>query len=184
MNPVKPELKFTYQDYVLLPEDKRYELVDGDLCMVPAPRPYHQNVCGEIELALRQFVKERKLGQVLDAPCDVYFSQYDVVQPDILFFLSERLGIIKETYIQGAPDLVVEVLSPSDPGRDREVKRKLYSRYGVQEYWIVDPDARSIEVLTRQEGTLSTLQTFVASDSLTSPLLEGFQLHLPPVFKF
>lgn len=183
MNPVRPELKFTYEDYLLLPEDKRYELVDGDLCMVPAPRTYHQIVSGRIQNALYQFVTERNLGVVIDAPCDVYFSRYDVVQPDILFIASDRLGIIKERYIQGAPDLVVEILSPSDPGRDREVKRKLYALYGVREYWIVDPDAKSIEVLRRQEGALHTVQTFVAADSLRSPLLEGFHLSLPPVFK-
>src|SRR2546428_5152107 len=101
MTPTKPELKFTYEDYLLLPEEKQYELIDGDLYMIPAPRPYHQVVCGRILVALSNFVNEKALGQLIPAPCDVYFSRYDVVQPDILFIKSERLGIIKDTNIQG-----------------------------------------------------------------------------------
>jgi Uma2 family endonuclease len=183
MDSTKPELKFTYEDYLLLPEEKQYELIDGDLYMIPAPRPYHQIVSGEIEFALRQFVGERKLGKIIDAPCDVYFSRHDIVQPDILFISAERLGIIKENYIEGPPDLVIEIISPSNPRKDRELKRKVYSRYGVREYWVVDPDAKSIEVLTRQEGDLKIVQTFVAEDYLISPLLEGFRLSLPAIFK-
>ncbi|HEV8130765.1 MAG TPA: Uma2 family endonuclease [Acidobacteriota bacterium] len=183
MNPAKPEIKFTYEDCLLLPEGKQYELIDGDLYMIPAPRPYHQIVSGRIYSALLQFVDEHKLGMVIPAPCDVYFSQHDVVEPDILFITADRLGIIKENYIQGAPDLLVEVVSPSGQERDRTVKRKLYALYGVREYWIVDPDAKSIELLTRHEGDLRTARTFVGNESLTSPLLSGFQLSLAEVFK-
>jgi Uma2 family endonuclease len=151
--------------------------------MMPSPRTYHQIVCAQIELKLRQFVEKKKLGVVLDAPCDVYFSRYDIVQPDILFVAQDRRGIIKERYVQGPPDLVVEVLSPSEPERDREIKRKLYSRCGVLEYWIVDPEAKSIEVLARRRGTLSKLRIFVGKERFTSPLLKGFKLSLPAVFK-
>ncbi len=182
MTPTKPELKFTYEDYLLLPEEKQYELIDGDLHMVPAPRPYHQTVSGRIEWALRGFVQERGLGEVFYAPCDVYFSRQDVVQPDIFFIASDRLGIIKENYIQGAPDLVIEILSPSSSEKDRELKRKLYALHGVREYWLVDPDAKSIEVLVRREGDLRTAQTFVSEDWLTSPLLQDFRLSLAAVF--
>lgn len=183
MSPSRPELKFTYHDYLLLPEDKQYELIDGNLCMVPAPTPYHQAMAGRIEFELRLFLKERRVGEVLGAPCDVYLSQYDVVQPDILYISSDRLGIIKDAYIGGAPDLVVEIVSSSSRERDREVKRKLYARYGVREYWVVDPEARSIGVLTRQEGSLKNFQTFMAPDLLRSPLLAGFQLQLSMIFE-
>ncbi len=182
MNPVRPDIKFTYHDYLLLPEEKQYELINGELFMVPAPRPYHQVVSLRFKVALSQSVKEHHLGEVLDAPCDVYFSSNDVVQPDILFVSSERLGIIKENYIQGAPDLVIEILSPSSLEKDRELKRKLYSLHGVREYWIVDPDARSVDLLTRQEGELKLLQTYVVDDQLKSPLLQDFQLALKDVF--
>lgn len=183
MTPTKPELKFTYDDYLLLPEDKRYELIDGDLYLVPAPRTFHQIVSLRIGAALNDFVDKNLLGQVIAAPCDVYLSQHDVVQPDILWISPDRLGIMKEAYVDGAPDLVVEILSPSDPKRDRELKRKLYARFGVREYWIVDPDAKSIDVLTRQEGDLKTVQVFVADDTLTSPLLQEFELSLTVIFK-
>lgn len=183
MDSTKSDVKFTYEDYLLLPEEKRYELIDGDLYMIPAPRPRHQFISQRIGIPLVQFVEERNLGRVIFAPCDIYLSQQDVVQPDILFISSDRLPIIKEPYIQGAPDLVVEVISPSDPERDRDLKRKLYSRYGVREYWIVDPEAKTIEILTRYEGSLKTFQTFVAEESLKSPLLGDFQLSLPVVFK-
>lgn len=183
MKEVPRQLKFTYHDYVLLPEDKQYELIDGDLYMVPAPTPYHQSIAGRIEFELRRFVKEHTMGEVLHAPCDVYFSQYDVVQPDILYVSSERLGIIKERYVQGPPELVVEILSPSSRDKDRQIKRKLYGRHGVREYWIVDPEAKSVELLTRQETSLETLHTFVDPDLLTSPLLPGFKLQLPTIFE-
>jgi len=182
MTPTRPELKFTYEDYLLLPEDKQYELIDGDLFMVPAPSLYHQVVCRRISVALTQFVDDRHLGEVLWAPCDVYLSQFDVVQPDIFFIASERRGIMKEACVQGAPDLMVEIISPSDPKKDRDLKRKLYARFGVREYWIVDPVARSIDVLVREEGDLRGLQTFVAEETLHSSLLPDFQLHLGSVF--
>jgi Uma2 family endonuclease len=183
MKPSGSEIKFTYQDYLLLPEEKRYELIDGDLHMVPTPRPFHQTVSLRIVEALSRFVQQQGLGEIFYAPCDVYLSRHDVVQPDIFFIASNRLGIIKENYIQGAPDLVIEILSPNNPERDRELKRKLYARHGVREYWIVDPDAKSIEVLVRREGSFETVQTFVADDWLTSPLLQTFRLSLTVVFK-
>ncbi len=183
MTSTRSELKFTYDDYLLLPEDKRYEIVDGDLYLVPAPRTYHQIVCAQIESKLRQFVEKKKLGVVLDAPCDVYFSRYDIVQPDILFVAYDRRGMIKEKYVQGPPDLVIEVLSPSEPERDREIKRKLYAHAGVLEYWIVDPEAKSVEILSRRRGTLTKVRTFVGKEALTSPLLKGFKLSLPAAFK-
>ncbi|MGH9341095.1 MAG: Uma2 family endonuclease [Acidobacteriota bacterium] len=183
MSDVSPELKFTYEDYALMPGDKRYELIDGDLLMTPAPRPYHQIVAKRIEAALDSFVEERGLGLILYAPCDIYLSRYDVVQPDILFIAKDRLGIVQEKYIRGAPDLVVEVLSPSDPERDRETKRKLYARYGVREYWIADPDVKSIEVMHREQTEWKAIQTFSRADRLVSPLLPDFQLDLSLVFK-
>ncbi|MGI8783042.1 MAG: Uma2 family endonuclease [Acidobacteriota bacterium] len=182
MTPTRPELKFTYEDYLLLPEDKRYELIDGDLCMVPAPSLYHQIVCRRIGVALTQFVDDRDLGEVLWAPCDVYLSQFDVVQPDMFFITSERRGIMKEAFVEGTPDLIVEIISPSDPKKDRDLKRKLYARFGAREYWIVDPAARSIDVLVREEDDLKVLQIFVVEETLKSMLLPDFRLPFGGVF--
>ena len=139
--------KFTYKDYLQLPEDTRYEIIDGELFMVPAPVPYHQIVSRNLEFYLHQHVKENNLGEVLNAPCDLILSNTDVVQPDLLFISQARLSIIKETNIQGAPDLVVEILSPASEKRDRGKKQKLYAQNQIQEYWIVDTQTKSIEIL-------------------------------------
>lgn len=183
MKSVPPEARFTYEHYLLTPEDKRYELIDGDLYRTPAPTPYHQIVSQRIAFALGFFVEERGLGQVIPAPCDVYFSEHDVVQPDILFIASEKLCIIKEKYIDGAPDLVIEILSPTSSVRDLKLKRPLYLRHGVREFWIVDPDAKRIQVLRRRQRKFETFQTFEAGDELETPLLPGFRLSLSRVFR-
>jgi len=112
-------IRFAYQDYLQLPEDRWYEIVDGDLYRVPAPGPYHQKVSRNLEFHLHQHVTANHLGEVLDAPCDVVLSDADVIQPDLLFIATSRLSIITDTNIQGAPDLVVEILSPATEQRDR-----------------------------------------------------------------
>ena len=147
-----PDLRFTYRDYCQLPEDRRCELIEGDCIMVPAPSPAHQEIVIRLLLELREHVSREGLGRVLMAPCDVYLSRHDVVQPDILFIGAQRQGMIEEKLIRGAPDLLVEVLSSSSQARDREMKRKLYGRFGVREYWLVDPERRRVEILTRQEN--------------------------------
>jgi len=177
-----PDLRFTYRDYTLMPEGLSYELIDGDFYMVPAPRPFHQIIAGRILNALSRYVEEHDLGEVIPAPCDVKLSEYDVVQPDILFVAKRRLAIIEEQYIAGPPDLVVEVLSESDPSRDTEIKYKLYSRFGVREYWIVDPKG-SVQILSREEGQLRVSQTFHSGEVLTSQLLGDFRLILSGVFR-
>lgn len=179
----QPEIKFTYHDYLLLPEDKRYELIEGDLYMVPAPGPFHQVVVLRLQTALSDFVEKHRLGQVVPAPCDVYFSEYNVVQPDILYVSRERLGIIQEKFIQGPPDLVIEVLSPSTREKDLEIKRKLYSRYGVREYWIVDPEGKRIEILTRREAQLSPAVTYLAGEELQSGLFPAYRLQVSEIFR-
>ena len=130
---VPESLRFTYEDYVLLPEDRRYEVIDGELCPTPAPTPYHQIVKGRIERLLQDHVEGAKLGMVLDSPCDVVLSQFDVLQPDIFFISSERLAIIGEKYISDGPELVIEVLSPGTRKRDRVWKAKRYAHFGVRE---------------------------------------------------
>ena len=182
MSSSHPDLRFTYQDYLVASEAKRCELIDGDLIVVPSPTPYHQLVSGRLEDALNEFLRGSEAGIVLYAPCDVYLSEHDVVQPDILVISADRLGIVKEKYIQGAPDLVVEILSASSESRDRGIKAKLYSRFGVREYWIVDPDGKTIEVQTRQDARLRTEATYVVGDHLKSTLLEGFTLDLTGIF--
>ncbi len=168
---VPAALRFTYQDYLLLPEDRRYEILDGDLFRTPAPTPYHQRVSRNIEVMLDSYVRSHGLGEVLDAPCDVVLSATDVVQPDILFIVTDRLSIIGEKYISQAPDLVVEILSPATAERDRSLKTKLYARFGVRELWIADPEAKTIEVLVNTREGFRRETLFTSGQVLRSTLL-------------
>ena len=176
-----PKVKFTYQDYRNAPEDRRYELLDGDMVMVPSPRTDHQRVSRDLGFVLWTFVKERDLGQVFSAPFDVVLSDTDVVQPDLLFVSNERASIVTDENVQGAPDLVIEILSSGTADRDRTFKRSLYARHGVREYWLVDPDARRVEVLVLSEGRLEPEAAYEGGDVMSSPLLDALRLNLSEV---
>ena len=179
---VPESLRFTYEDYLLTPDDRRYELVDGDLLLTPAPTPYHQRVAGHLFAALLEFVRGRSLGEVIVAPCDVVLSRFDVVQPDILFVRSDRLSIIGEKNIQGPPDLVIEVLSPSTEDRDRTLKTKLYARSGVRELWIVDPSAKTVEILAGAGSGLRPRAVVGGAETLRTAILPGLEIPLARVF--
>ena len=174
-------LKFTYRDYLLLPEGDRRELIEGDFYVVPAPSIWHQTIVANLGMLLREFVKVNRLGAVLWAPTDVVLSPESVVQPDILFISNERRGIITEANVSGAPDLVVEILSPSTAERDRELKLTLYARYGVREYWIVDPEDSSVEVMVLEEAGVRSTRRYI-SGRVGSPLLPGLVVALDEVF--
>lgn len=182
MIPLRKQVRFTYQDYLHIPEDKRYEIINGDLHMTPAPLITHQKVSGNIYKALSHFVNNQKLGEVLYAPVDVVLSEEDVVQPDILFITQERLDILTDKNVRGAPDLVIEVLSPSTREWDREFKRKLYEKFGVREYWIVDLNAQSIEILQMTDEGFKTTRVYTQGAHLASPLLKNFSLAIGDVF--
>jgi Uma2 family endonuclease len=177
-----PRIKFTYVDYVNTPEDKRYELLDGDLVMTPAPGEIHQRVSILLGWRLVQFVTENHLGRVYVAPFDVVLSDTDVVQPDLLFVSNERAHVITPANVQGAPDLVVEILSPSTAERDLTFKRRLYGRHGVSEYWIVDTTARSVTVLLLRKAGFEVVGEYGAGETLTSPTLRGFALRIDDLF--
>jgi len=179
---IPESLKFSYEDYLLLPEDKRYEIIDGDLYMTPAPNIRHQEVSGNLELILREFVRQRDLGKVYDAPCDVVLTQYDIVQPDIFFISKERQHIITEQNIQGAPDLIVEILSPSRAWMDQRLKKALYARCGVKEYWIVDPEQKVVEVYSLTAEGYDLQGTYRETDTLESKVLEGLKIKLSEIF--
>ncbi len=178
-----PVPRITYQDYLQLPEGGRWEVLEGDLRMVPAPGELHQRVSSGLYDALKAFVKQHGLGRVYYAPMDVILAEDSVLQPDLLLIRKDRLSILVPEGVRGAPDLVIEVLSPGPTAaRDRGIKRHLYGRYGVQEYWLVDPDARTVEVTVADDGELRTWQVFRAGDRVQSPLLPGFELVLEELF--
>lgn len=182
MEPAGARVRFTYQDYCLLPEEKRYELIEGDLLMTPAPGTRHQTVLQRLFKVVEAFVAARDLGRVWFAPLDVILSDEDVVQPDLLYVSKARLGIVTERGLRGAPDLAVEILSEATRERDRVVKRKLYAKYGVKEYWLVDPDGRAVEVLVLGQEGYQTFRVFPEGTTLESPLLPGWRAEVSPLF--
>jgi Uma2 family endonuclease len=179
---VPAALKLTYEDYALLPEDRRYEVVDGELFVTPAPTPFHQVVSERIGYLLSDHLRRTGEGVMFYAPCDVVLSTHDVVQPDILVVLAVHRSVIGEKYIGGAPDLVVEVLSPSTETRDQVVKAKRYAAFGVREMWLVDPAAKTIEVLVNAGDGFRRAELYGETDVIRSTILSGFELAGAPVF--
>ncbi len=183
----KAQIKFTYEDYKSLPESEteRYELLEGELVMVPSPDTEHQDIVGNLFRLLSDHVHKHRLGKVYLAPLDVVLGERDeeeVVQPDILYISHRRQGIIAREEIRGAPDLVIEVLSPSTAQRDRTLKKKLYARHGVQEYWIVDPKAQTLEVYEWHPKGFERVGLYGAEQTLTSRLLPTLRIPLREVF--
>ncbi|HSS75433.1 MAG TPA: Uma2 family endonuclease [Thermoanaerobaculia bacterium] len=180
-------LKLTFEDYLYFPEDgRRHELIDGEHYVTAAPNVRHQTVVSRLHLSLGGFVRVGRLGEVWPAPMDVVLSASDVVQPDLLFVSKARLHLAAGgANIQGAPDLVVEVLSPKTRRTDAITKRHLYEKFGVLEYWMVDPELETIEIYRliegafRREAELSTEQ----EDILRTPLLPGLEIALTEVFE-
>ena len=182
--PYQPSKKhYTYTDYVQLPDDgKRYEIIGGELFMTPTPIPLHQRVSRELEFLLLEFVKAHQLGEVYDAPIDVVFNEENVVQPDILFISSENLKIITEKNIQGAPDLIIEILSPATAYNDLVNKKELYAQFGVREYWIVDPQKQWVEIYRLVKEEYQLHRKAVGTGTVASGVLNGFQVNLSSLF--
>ena len=174
--------KLTYQDYAKTPDDERYELIDGELLVVPAPNIAHQGSHASLGSLMWSFVRQHDLGRVFLAPTDVVLSDTDVVQPDVLFISKEREHIISEANIQGAPDLVVEILSPSTSRRDWREKRQLYAEHGVGEYWTADASNKVVYVMLLKNGVLEIVETYASGDVLTSPTLKGFEVSVDDLF--
>ncbi len=188
MAELKTKIKFTYEDYKSLPESetRRYELLQGELVMVPSPNTYHQRISRRLEFLLLGYIESKNLGEIFDAPYDVVLGEgkeREVAQPDILYVSKERSQIITEEEIQGAPDLVIEILSPATADRDRTYKRTLYARHGVKEYWIVDPEAETVEVLVLGKRGFERAAAYGKADRLRSPLLSGLEIKLGEVFQ-
>ena len=145
--PKPAAVPYTYRDYCSLPDDgRRYELIDGDLFVTPSPATFHQTVSRRLQYALMTILENTGIAFVFDAPCDVILSDTTVMQPDLAIVRMDRKEIVAKRGLEGPPDVVVEILSPSTQDRDRHIKRAAYSRFGIGEYWIVDPAHGSIEV--------------------------------------
>lgn len=175
--------QWTYEDYKRLPDDGwRYEVIGGVLYMSPAPKTKHQRASNVLATSLTNFVEPSQLGRIYTAPIDVILPDLAApVQPDILFIAQTRLGMITDNAIVGAPDLIVEILSPGNWIEDRRTKSALYAVAGVQEYWIVDVDRRTIEVFGLQGQTFEELGRYTAGETAASRLLQGFTISVNTV---
>jgi len=179
-----PQGDWTYEDWLKLPDDGyRYEVINGVLYMTPPPRPQHQRVSARLAHRLLNFVEEHALGEVLYAPIGVQLPNQPVpFQPDILFIRAERLDIIGEKNVEGVPDLIIEILSPSNWLYDRREKMEVYEEAGVPEYWIVDPRIRVIEVYVLEEGGFLQKGEYGPGEVARSQVLAGFEVLVDEIF--
>jgi Uma2 family endonuclease len=180
----RPQVRFTYEDYRQLPDDgKRYEVLDGELVVSAAPNRRHQQLSKRLQYELYRHVEiDHQLGEVYDAPFDVILADDTIVEPDLIFVSQERKDLFSERGLDGAPDLVVEILSPSTRSRDRGAKRAIYARFGVRELWLVDPETCTIDLHHLSEGDLALARTFGRDETLVSCVLPELRLDLTPVF--
>lgn len=181
------ETRFTYDDLLCLPDDDlRHEIIDGVHYVTASPNLWHQELIGRLYLAVRSHLAGHpRIGRVFLSPADVVLSRFDVVVPDLLFVAKDQEDVLTEKNVQGPPALVVEVLSPSTRKRDLRLKRQLFERVGVREYWIVDPDMEAVQVLRRSnDATLAPVADLTTDDDATleTPLLPGFALSVRALF--
>ena len=186
MNMPAPRVKLTYDDFLQFPDDgRRHELIDGEHYVTPSPNTRHQRISGRLHLLIGSWLQEHPIGQLFYAPFDVVFSNIDVVEPDLLYMSNERAAeILTDKHVSGVPELVIEIASPGTRRRDETLKRRLYERTGVTEYWVVDPDVDLVRVSRRSgQGFGPPVELSAgAGDVLTTALLPGLDIPLARVF--
>jgi len=175
--------RWTYEDYLKLEEDKRYEIIRGELIEIPAPTTTHQRLVKRLLRIIDDFVEDKTLGEVFVSPVDVVLSEENVVQPDIVFVSGNRKDIIKEKGVFGAPDLVVEVISPSTLKRDTEDKKNLYREFGVKELWLIFPGKKAVEVFSLEGKNYKVCSFGYEEEKVSSCLLKGLEVNLEKLFK-
>ncbi|MBI4863158.1 MAG: Uma2 family endonuclease [Candidatus Riflebacteria bacterium] len=181
---VAERIRLTYADYRLLPEDgRRYEILHGLLEMSPSALAAHQAVVTRLMALLLPWILTHRLGRLFTAPMDVILAEDSIVQPDLLFITEARAPALIKDWIHGAPDLVAEVLSPGTAARDRGVKKQLYARFGVREYWLVDPESRTVTILTLKARGYHELVSGSGTCQLKSSILSGFEFTPESVFQ-
>jgi Uma2 family endonuclease len=177
------KIVLTYEDYVLLPNDgKRYEILEGELTVTPAPSTKHQTASVNLLVLLSQYIKERDLGKLFHAPIDLIVEPTSVLQPDLLFVSKARQRIITERAIEGAPDLVVEILSPTTSRTDRVTKAQIYARHSVPVYWIVDPEREVIEIYLLEADGYRLAATLQGKTPMAAPPFTELEIAARDVF--
>jgi len=179
-------VKLTYDDYLRFPDDgKRPELIDGEHYVTPSPNIRHQEISLRLCVAIANWLAHHPIGRILYAPLDVILSNIDVLEPDLLYVSKERAGeLLRSQHVTGAPDLVIEIGSPSTRQRDETIKRQRYEHFGVREYWIVDPEIDVVRVYRRQGDRFGRPLELSreAGDIRSTPLLHGLEIPLSHVF--
>jgi len=182
-----PRVKLTYDDFVLFPDDgKRHELIDGEHYVTPSPARKHQTISWNLTVLIGNYLRSNPIGRAFAAPFDVVFSNFDVVEPDLLFISQRRQSdVLTAKHVRGAPDLVVEIGSPATRKRDETIKRRLYEKFGVSEYWVIDPELDSIHVYRRADSGYARVAelTLETQDVLRTPLMPGLDLPLTVIFE-
>ncbi len=176
----QPRAKLTYDDLLQFPDDGlRHEIIDGEHYVTGSPVTRHQRISRRFLVSIELYLREHPVGEIFDAPLDLLLSHHDIVEPDLIYVSAQRIDVITEKNLQGTPDLVIEILSPSTQSRDRGIKRDLYERAGVREYWVVDGDVSVVEVHRREGVTFGSPQVFQKYGApLTTALLPGLTLNL------
>jgi len=179
----KGKIVLTYEDYVLLPNDRnRYEILEGELTVTPAPSTKHQNASANLFKLLSRHIDDRNLGKLFYAPIDLILDPTTILQPDLLFVFSARQHIITERAIEGVPDLVVEILSPTTSRSDRVTKAQIYARHRVPVYWIVDPDDKSIEIYLLEGDVFRPAETLQGATPTIAPPFTELEIVARDVF--
>lgn len=179
---IEKKKTYTYKDYEKLPEGAPYQLIGGELVMTPSPVPYHQDILGKLFYTLKKFVEENAFGRVYIAPLDVYFTETDTYQPDIIFISKDRLSIIGEKKIEGPPDLIIEILSPATAYYDLRLKKDVYEQSGVKEYWIVDPIQKTMEIFVNKASRFEPVSSARREGEVNSEILKGLSMSLKEIF--
>lgn len=172
----------TYEDYCKTPEGGKYQLIGGEIIEMTSPTPYHQRILQNLNFYLSLFIRQNQLGEVYVAPTDVYFSKTETYQPDLLLLLNDNLNKLKEKKIEGAPDLVIEILSPPTGYYDAKYKKSVYEKFGVKEYWLVDPKDKTVEIYENVSGKFAVISDLTKDDTAKSKLLAGFSIELEKIF--
>lgn len=179
------EKKITVKEFSTMDLDENfyYELINGTIVKKQAPSFAHQNASMNLSFLISAFIREKKLGKIVASPIDVFFDEYNNTQPDLLFIRKEREYIITKHGVEGAPDLIIEILSPSTLRFDRREKFNLYLQFGVSEYWIVEPVNKSIEVYFLDNGKYDLQSSSMNEGFIQSKVLDGLTLNITEAFE-
>jgi Uma2 family endonuclease len=182
-NPAR--VKLTYDDFLLFPDDgKRHELIDGEHYVTPSPNTKHQAISGNLHFMIRSWLEQHPVGRIFYAPFDVVFTNFDVVEPDLLYMSHARAAqVLTKKHVTGAPEIVVEIGSKKTRKRDETIKRQLYERSGVSEYWVIDPVLELVRIYGNENGPFGRTLNAEADDILTTPHLDGLELPLRKIFE-